>query len=1030
MSKIIDNQLKAKDNLEHTNMIEVIQKYCNDSINFKMHIGSGFFFIDSLNLICDKINLKKLNYGDSKYKKKWNTSSPILIMLGKETNLNTKKALLDLNTFLLNSFNCYSPKEIKTMEYLLKKNFISFRVFTDKRFHAKIYFFYNNDILEDIYVGSANFTTAGLSMNIELTCPILSDKEIRKTHQKWFLNLWNQSTSDFNVLEVIKNYKELDFIYYTPKKFFENLIKILDKKYLFHETNNDESSVLVKFQNFDFYQVMKTLKKYNGCILASSVGLGKSYVALEVIKYFNKENKNTLLIGPSSLVKEGQWNEYLEQYHLNTDILGFGDLQQKNFSYNENKKYDLIIIDEAHNLRNKGTIQRDNIELLIEHNHNAKYLFITATPINTKISDLTNLIDLFYDVNKDTWLGKKIKDKYDSFKISVKKFEKSPNNNQDTYIEIQRLQDYIEQELIIKTTRNTIQKYFSEDLLKLSKSTKIIKPQIMQIEYTYNLEYLEKIFNEITDFLINLNFEYYKFRVDETKYKEDLNLVYSYKWLLYKRLESSLYSFYTSLKNLKLKNETYLNTLQDKTCLSSKLNKKDMKKLDYSKEIFDSCSKNLQNQIINNLNSDKILINDMIQNMQIFKDKTEFINDNKVKKLIDIFEENPDKKILIFTEYRDTLYYIYNILNKKYDITYIASQDINGSTIKQEEKTKIINKYKNNIKKHLISTDILSEGFNLPETDIIINFDLPYNPVKLIQRIGRATRINVQKELIVVNFKPDEKIDCELKLIDKLNIRISNIINMIGIDYNIWSNTEYELRKRENKDKINKQKILKEIKNKISKSNPEDLYTQKLSKETEIDILLKTAIKKYNLSIDEIPIKKPNKPIYTKLHSSKSKLYGLYNLNNDLIEYGTPELNIKEYNLKDKTYSKNEIKKLNENISKKLRENKYKRQDQTNNILDNQMKKKIGKIKKIATLKSIMQKILSEELYTNKQIELKILEIYDKINKNTFIELKEQTNIKNWKIDLNNLINTINEGNTFKTQNNNNIIAFIEYNEE
>lgn len=1016
MTKIIDNQIDLKDNLIHSNMINVIKEYSDDAIDFKMHIGSGFFFIDSLNYIYNNIDFNKVSLGDDIYEEKWGTKAPLLIMMGKQTNEDTKTALLSINNMFINSLNNYSDNEINTLENLVTKNLINFKVFTDKRFHAKIYFFYNNNVLEDIYVGSANFTPAGLSSNIELTSPISADKNIRKAHEEWYLNLWNRSTSDFNVLEIIKNFKNYDFIYYSPENFFKNLIRILNKDYLFHDSTITDDTLLVEFQSFDFYQVMKTLEKYNGCILASSVGLGKSYVALEVIKYFENNNKDALLIGPSNLIKNGEWDNYLKQYNLEVEKIGFGDLQQDLFDVNNlTNNYELIVVDEAHNLRNKSN-RRDRMIEITNRYPNAKYLFLTATPINTRISDLNNLIDLFYEVNKDTWLGKDLKTQYETFRTKVNKFERSNKDNNKEYEKIQDLQTIIEREIIVKTTRNIIQKYFQNDLMKLSGSTEIIKPNIRPIEYSYNKNYQEEIFNKIADFLFNLSYEYAKFRSDgdnNYEYIEDLNLLYTYKWIMYKRAESSLFAFYKSLLKMKRNINNYISLFEGKD-IQNNISSKDKNKYLWSKNLFDNESKNFQDNVLNNLKKDLISVKNMIISLERYYSEGIFINDGKFEKLKEIFEQNPNKKILIFTQFVDSVEYIYKFLKKeKINVEYVAGRDIEGYTLKQNKKISTINKFKNNEIQHLISTDVLSEGFNLPETDIIINFDLPYNPVVLIQRIGRATRINVQKKLTIMNFKPDETIDQELNLIEKLDMRISNIINMIGIDYNIWSNTEDEIKKREKKDNINKEVILNKLKEKMANENPEDLYNIELSEESKLDLLIKHYIKQYNLTIEDIPNKKPNKPIYTKLLSKTHKFYGIYNLGNNFKEYGNLDDSLLFDNTLNKSYSEKNIEKLLKIIQKEQMSIKIKREDQTNDSESKKIKKIISELKNIYPLKVSLNKILGNELYTNKEIEKKLKEIYKKYKSKDFIIFKEGKTIQKWKKELNHLIenNISEEGN-------------------
>lgn len=154
-------------------------------------------------------------------------------MMGKETNKTTKEAFIDAKSMVKYALNAHEEQYIKFLEDLINKSLIKFKVFTDQWFHAKIYFFYDGRAIEYVYVGSPNLTSVGLTRNIELTAPMNSTKSLKKVHKEWFHNLWNRATDHLNVLEIIKLYKKYDFIYYEPKKFFENLIKLMDKNISF-----------------------------------------------------------------------------------------------------------------------------------------------------------------------------------------------------------------------------------------------------------------------------------------------------------------------------------------------------------------------------------------------------------------------------------------------------------------------------------------------------------------------------------------------------------------------------------------------------------------------------------------------------------------------------------------------------------------------------------------------------------------------------------------------------------------------------
>ena len=1014
MSRIVDNQKSLQDGLFHVNMVDVFKEYYDDAEDFKFHVGSGFFFLDGFGEFYELIDIDNLNTGSDSYKDYWNTRAPILVMMGKETNKTTKEALIDAASMVKYALNTHEEQYMEFLEDLIYKGLIKFKVFTDKRFHAKIYFFYDGKKIEDVYVGSANLTSAGLTRNIELTAPMNATKSLKKVHQQWFNNLWKRATDDLNVLDIIKTYKKYDFIYYEPKKFFENLIKLMDKEYLFYNSDISDNTLLVKFQSFDFYQVMSTLEKYNGCILASSVGLGKSYVALEVMRYIENNDMEALLIGPPNLIKgkDSVWNEYLQKYDLKVEKISFGELQQNNFKADHYLDYDLIVIDEAHNLRNSSN-RRKNILEIIHRSPKAKYLFLTATPINVKISDLTSLIDLFYEVNKDTWLDKELKSRYEDFKSKVNKLEKSKEESKELLNEVIELQGHIEKELIVKSTRSMVKEYFSDDLLKLAGTAEIPEPIVISETFNYPEEYHTNFFEKLPDFLLSLNYEHSKFQKEEDSYKyyEDKNLIYLYKWVLYKRAESSIYAFYTSVKKLHDRINTYIHFLK-KIDIPKNLEyiiDRDLEERhDVAAKVFESFdSDEERNQILENMEEDLIKTFEMLNELEKFKIDHIFKNDTKLEQLKEILQENPSKKCIIFTEFFATLEYLNNNLKDEFSVDYVAGVDFKGQSMNPSIKDRKIRRFKAGYFQHLISTDVLAEGFNLPEADVVINYDLPYNPVKIIQRVGRATRINKPKQIEIRNFNPDESIDQELNLIEKLDMRISNIISMIGIDYSIWADTEEMVKEKEHLASVNKCKVLKELKERFKKENPEEIYKVHFRDESKLDLLLRKSIEHYNLQQEDIPVRKPSKPIYTTLVDQGEGFYGIYKFDKDYYEYGTPASFIEETTNPQKAYKSDIIMEFCSKIKKNYEGMMWKKRDQgISSKNDREIVNKMEKIKKeVPPLKKAINRVLAAQLQTNFQIAHIIKEeIYPKIIEDDFIWLTQEDLLDQWEKELESIL--------------------------
>ena len=226
-----------------------------------------------------------------------------------------------------------------------------------------------------------------------------------------------------------------------------------------------------------------------------------------------------------------------------------------------------------------------------------------------------------------------------------------------------------------------------------------------------------------------------------------------------------------------------------------------------------------------------------------------FKNDQKINQLSYKLSENKNKKVLIFTEYKDTLRAIKEYFKDSINLDEIRFVDSNT-----KNKQLIIEKFNEPKDKLriLITTDTLSEGFNISGADLVINFDIPYNPVRIIQRVGRATRLDTPKEIDVLNFRPDDDLDVELKLVETMELRIKDIIRFVGVEYRIWFETEKELlSERRAKDKRMYLEVLQKIRSNLREGNFKDLEIA-LDYSKPILIFLQKAIKKYNLKKEDL----------------------------------------------------------------------------------------------------------------------------------------------------------------------------------
>ena len=886
-SGIIDNKREIAG--KRITLKDVLREMAKDSEGLKCAVG--YFYISGIAEIID--NLKDLK--ETK------------ILMGSETDPPTKSALIKAFKNDLENLELPEYEHIISIFYKLvkeKKN-LQVRVYfgekKPQKLHGKAYLFFRNiksRNAEDRYrygiIGSSNLSPSGLTENTELNI-ILREKRDMKYLEKWFDRLWEIGSDDFEGLEVseritkaIEESKFKDsiknlFRYLPPKEFFKVLIKYLNADYLFE---GYKKSKLLKFQYVDFIRILNNFntKNYRGTFLTSSVGLGKSYVAAQVAKYFLDNGKKVLIIAPAGLVKsEDQWPRYLKDFNIFNQVclLSMGELQKDpdKFKYGKYRGYGLIVVDEVHNFRNPDSYRTRNLKKIIDKNSNAKVLFLSATPINTNLDDLWKLIELFRRTGENKLFDKLTDDlKRITEILKNKEYDKLTSDEKERLLKVQ---EETEKELFVKSTRETIKT--SSDYIEELKSfvgvdiTKIPDPQVSEISYTLHTTYRD-IVNGIVDFIGGLSAAH--LRLLDPEHGERLTGIF--KWLLYKRFESDISSYYLTLKRLSKKNKMILKAV--KTRDLSKLEGDgeedgininfDNQFKDKLKEIIAIIEKGKGKQyleILKDLQKDIDKIEKEIEKLKLYLERKSgvlFKNDKKIEKLAEILQNNKEKKLLIFTEYRDTLRAI------KEHLAPVLSEDAVKFVDSQvKNKKTIIENFndKENKLRIIVSTDTLSEGYNISGADIVVNFDIPYNPVRIIQRIGRTTRLDNPKEITVLNFRPAEEIDVELNLVEKLKIRIKDIIRFVGVEYRIWFEVEEEILKERRKlDKRIYLEILDKIRTGMRGADFKMLESPvQYSRPTLI--FLQKAIKKYRLDKESITnIRLPRGNSYTLLRGEKN----------------------------------------------------------------------------------------------------------------------------------------------------------------
>ena len=624
-------------------------------------------------------------------------------------------------------------------------------------------------------------------------------------------------------------------------------------------------NMLYDFQRDAVLAIINKLERYHGCILADSVGLGKTFTALAVVKYYENRNKSVLVLCPKKLAEN--WNTYKDNYvnnpiavdRLNYDVLfhtdlsrpgGFSnglDLNRLNWG-----NYDLVVIDESHNFRNgvgthANTVENRYVKLMdkiIRSGVKTKVLMLSATPVNNRFIDLKNQLAIAYEGDTsliDNKLGttKSIDEIFRQAQRAFNAWSELDVADRTTDALLKTLDfDFFEllDSVTIARSRKHIEKYYdTTDIGKFPTRKKPIslRPVLTNLESATN-------YNQIYEELSKLSLCIYtpsnyifpskiqKYidlthnkgnELTQTGREQGIRKLMSVNLL--KRLESSVNSFQLTLQRI----YNLINDTVDKINRFEQYGTSSIDMYESADTEWDIDDSNTEYFTVGNkvqidladmdyktwraeLNSDIEVLDDLMNMLNVITPEY----DGKLQKLLDVISkkiENPintnNKKVLIFSAFSDTAEYLYEhvstYIKEKYGLnTAVITGSIDGKTTIKNFKATLnnvltcfspISKDKsvllpdsNDEIDILIATDCISEGQNLQDCDCVINYDIHWNPVRIIQRFGRVDRIGSKNESIqLINFWPDMDLDEYINLKGRVETRMKiSIMSSTGDD--------------------------------------------------------------------------------------------------------------------------------------------------------------------------------------------------------------------------------------------------------
>lgn len=731
----------------------------------------------------------------------------------------------DIKEEMGNSQDTYHVEQgIKTFIDWLQSGKIEMRIYPDAPIHAKLYIIRKNiekvpDQYGAIITGSSNFSKAGLINNLEFNVELKDSRDVSFALEK-FEELWALSVDISD--EYVKTVKEKtwirdDIIPYeifvkTLYEYFKEEINE-DKSYAWNEIFPD-GFMKLQYQTDAVIQAIKTLDAYNGVFISDVVGLGKTFICAMLAQ---KLKGRKLVICPPVL--KDYWERTLQQFDVQAKVESLGKLDSilEDKDLMQNIKY--VFIDEAHRFRNEKT---EGFRKLHEICYNKKIILVTATPQNNFSSDIANQIYLFQPRNNSTIIPnyKNIERFFRQLDGKLKKLEKGTIEYSEALKHNSEIiRDKVLRNVMIRRTRKEIMEYYKEDLEKQGlKFPEFSNPE--KIIYSFNDD-IEELLNFTISSIQNLTYARYQpLTYLEEVSKEIASLLVSQrnmsgfmKSILVKRLESSFVAFKKTLRRFIKSYELFLGMcLEGNVYISKKVDVYDLMDSGDDEKLMHLIEEDVvQYFSINSFN--KNFIPEIKYDLNLLEDLdykwSQIIDDPKKDQFLKELNENSklkNKKIIIFSESRETVEYVGSYLENDYPEQVLAYSGQSARSIRQEIEANYNPDYtyeKKDDIRFLVTTDVLAEGINLHRSNIIINYDLPWNPTKVMQRVGRVNRVGTEHDRIhVFNFFPTAQANAHLPLEENIILKIQAFHDTLGEDFKYLSDEEevssYKLYKKLN----------------------------------------------------------------------------------------------------------------------------------------------------------------------------------------------------------------------------------------
>jgi superfamily II DNA or RNA helicase len=697
------------------------------------------------------------------------------------------------------------------MARLIQEGKIQIRVYTRYPLHAKAYVFkFKPQVAQGAaadglgIIGSSNLTLSGFRRNTELNTYVRGQKNYEELNA-WFDRLWEEAVPFEETLKetleeswALRTVEPYDIYILTLYHLVASSLQQQTEQIWFWTDDAYMDCLRRRFDGFeDLYDFQKvaimhatnTLSRYNGVFISDVVGLGKTFIGSGLLKQLGQR---AVILCPASL--QTMWKTFTEKFEVDAQVISQGMLYHG--TYDENSvlyPYEdrpVVLIDESHNFRNDDTKRYEEVQPFLA---GKKVILMTATPQNTSVWNIYNQIKLFHQTERNIFPveGGNL---YNLFKrVEAGDFR------------LQALLKYV----LIRRTRAHIKAYYQREGEKL---LTFPRRQIDTVGYNIDDIY-DNLYDRILALLQQLTYARYNLWQYVLPAKQEVDpyvdlkrvmgtLKVFHKIRLFRRLESSIAAFRQSIANLLRVHRRFLTIIEEQQIvpageeLQDRIYRYDAVQLaDYLETMEDEQPYQTQDfdtgALTRDLSVDIAVFEEIQRHLQRIPEDDDPKYDELRRQIENLQEDTP--KVLIFSEFADTVEYLHKRLRDDFRRVGYATGDVKGSLLETIGAfAPRANQYRGDRRIDiLVATDVLSEGHNLQDCSAIINYDLHWNPVRLIQRAGRVDRIGSEAEIIWVrNFLPVERVEEEINIQETLRERIAEIHRYIGEDTQILERDE------------------------------------------------------------------------------------------------------------------------------------------------------------------------------------------------------------------------------------------------